>query len=98
MDDKYNMKKPPSRLSAWVILIFASIAALVDAMVWLPFYRVCQANGHNVLAAIKTNTKAFALFAGLAAVFFVFWIIANIKFSKAKRFRGFKGRSYLSLI
>ena len=88
MSDQYMDRLPPKRTGAWVALIFASIIALVDVYFWLPFFRACQANNHNVLAAIQTNMKTFALFAGVAAVFFVFSTIANVKFSRAKRFWG----------
>jgi len=87
MDERYNYKIP-SKGGAWALLILASIIALVDVYFWLPFYRACQANGHNVVAAIQANMTQFALFAGLFAVFFLFSVFANIKFSKCKRFWG----------
>lgn len=87
MDERYNYKVP-SRGGAWALLIFASIIALADVYFWLPFYRACQAMDHNVLAAIKANVKTFALFAGVFAVFFLFSLLANIKFSRCKRFWG----------
>jgi len=87
MDDRYEYKLP-SRAGAWGLLVFASIIAAVDVYFWLPFYRACQALNHNVLEAIKTNVQSFALFAGIAAVYFIFSIIANVKFSRCSRFFG----------
>ena len=78
----------PSKGGAWALLIFASIIALVDVYFWLPFYRICQSLNHNVLEAIKTNVQTFAIFAGIAAAFFLFSLLANIKFSRCRRFWG----------
>ena len=88
--DDYNSPyaKYPSKGGAWAWLIFASIIALVDVYFWLPVYRACQANGHDVLGAIKGDIKSFALFAGVFAVYFIFSVIANVKFSRCNKFWG----------
>ena len=86
-DNKYNYRVP-SKAGAWALLILASIIALVDVYFWLPVYRACQAANHNVLEVIKSSTKAFALFAGLFAVFFIISVISNIKFNRCRRFWG----------
>ena len=87
MDENYDIKIP-SKAGAWALLIFSSIIALVDVYFWLPFFRTCQAYDHNILLAIKDATKQFALFAGIAFVYFVFNTIANIKFSHCRKFWG----------
>ena len=102
MRDYDSYKMPPTRTGAWVMLIFASIAALVDVYFWLPIYRACQAANHNVLSVVKSNTRATALFILVAFVFFFFSIIASIKFSKAgkfwgRSFGGFLGRLVILL-
>lgn len=86
-DNKYNYKVP-SKAGAWALLIIASIIALVSVYFWLPVYRACQAANHNVLEVIKSSTKAFALYAGLFAVFFIISVISNIKFNRCRRYWG----------
>ena len=85
-DPRYEIM--PSKGGAWGLLIFASIIALVDVYFWLPFYRACTANGHNVLAAIQADIKTFALFAGFFVVYLILSIVANVKFSKCSKFYG----------
>ena len=81
-------QKVPSKGAAWAWLIFATIIALVDVYFWLPFARACAANNHNVLATIQAYPLGFAAFAGIAAVFFIFSVIANVKFSRCSKFWG----------
>ena len=88
MDDERYEYKVPSKAGAWVLLILALIAALIDVYFWLPVYRACQASNHNVMEVIKTHTKATALFIGVFAVYFLFSLLANIKFSRCRKYWG----------
>ena len=81
-------EEPPRRGTPWAFLIISSIIALVDVYFWLPFYRACQAYDHNIFKAMDEYTKAFAIFAGIALVFFVFSVITLISFAKIKKFWG----------
>ena len=87
MDDRYDYKLP-SRGAAWAVLIFAFIFATIDVYFWFLFYKACQATNHDVLVAIKNNSKTFALFAGFAVLYLIFSTIANVKLSRCKRFWG----------
>ena len=87
-DFDYGYEQPPRKAVAWVFLILATIVALVNVYFWLPFYRACQGLDHNVLQAIKSYTKVFALHVAFMGGYFILSTVANVKFSKAKKFYG----------
>ena len=92
----------PRKRGAWIILILATIFALLDALVYIKLYRVVGSLNGDIVTAIKEHVKLFAAFVGFALFYFVLSTISNVKFSVNKRtwgmtFGGVIGRGIIIL-